>query len=316
MRRLPALPLLLLLFVLLGPAPAEGTEPDALSPEPQPAPWPVADVVPLVELRPSALVAIERVVAMPEEEPDESLDTVAQPPADDVDDDDEKKWRFTLTPYAWLLGIDGDVRVQDTRADVNQSFSDVLKKLSFVAEGRLEAYYGDWGFTADLTYGLLKDDSTTNGVKIDAETHMWLGTFAVNHKLVRGKWLGGERDYLVEASVGAILVDIDTDLSISGGIPDRRFEEGWVDVAGGARFTGELSENWSFRASGLLGGFGIGESAELSWGAEGLFGYQRDAESSWRFWAGYRALGLDYERSRYDLDIVIHGPILGATYRF
>ena len=64
--------------------------------------------------------------------------------------DDE--WRFVITPYAWLLSVDGTANVKGLESTLDEDFDDILDQLNLVLEGRFEAWKGDWGFLADITY--------------------------------------------------------------------------------------------------------------------------------------------------------------------
>lgn len=51
-------------------------------------------------------------------------------PAHAADDSADGGWKFEITPYLWLAGIDGDVTVQGTKVHVSQSFSDLVESVS------------------------------------------------------------------------------------------------------------------------------------------------------------------------------------------
>ena len=38
-------------------------------------------------------------------------------------------WRVTLSPYSWLLAAEGDATVRGVKAEIDQDFSDILKKI-------------------------------------------------------------------------------------------------------------------------------------------------------------------------------------------
>src|SRR5262245_39805327 len=62
------------------------------------------------------------------------------------------RWTFMATPYAWLAGLDGQVGVGPLAANVDFSFSDVLKALRFAAMGYGEARLGPHIFGVDVIY--------------------------------------------------------------------------------------------------------------------------------------------------------------------
>ena len=66
---------------------------------------------------------------------------------------DTSEWRFTLAPYAWGVGLTGDVGVFGRGpVDVDIPFSDILENLDFAAMGVAEAHNGTWGVFVDLNY--------------------------------------------------------------------------------------------------------------------------------------------------------------------
>lgn len=87
-----------------------------------------------------------------------------------------------------------------------------------------------------------------------------------------------------------------------------------VDPIVGLRVEHDLSRTWSISVSGDVGGFGIGSAADFSWGADALvfchFGER------WSLVAGYRAIGLDRDSGEIPVDIRVHGPLIGASYRW
>jgi hypothetical protein len=62
----------------------------------------------------------------------------------------------------------------------------------------------------------------------------------------------------------------------------------------------------------MIGGFGAG--SDLTWDVLAAAGYQWNDRFS--LVAGYRALGVDYDKDGFVYDVVQHGPILGAVFRF
>jgi hypothetical protein len=93
---------------------------------------------------------------------------------------------------------------------------------------------------------------------------------------------------------------------------DDDFEEtiDWVDLNVGLRARVDLTDRISLGLRGDVGGFGIGSASDFTWQAMGLVNYRLG--DHWILSGGYRALG--YDRDPYDL--VQHGLILGASYRF
>ena len=76
----------------------------------------------------------------------------------------------------------------------------------------------------------------------------------------------------------------------------------------------DLSDRWSVFGHGDVGGFGIGSASDFSWETALATGYR--VSRRWTLVAGYRALGVDHEGSAIQLDVVQHGPQIGAIFRW
>ena len=52
---------------------------------------------------------------------------------------DSDRWQWSITPYFWFSGIDGDVRVRDTKVEVDVGFDEIWDALDFGAQVHVEA---------------------------------------------------------------------------------------------------------------------------------------------------------------------------------
>lgn len=82
----------------------------------------------------------------------------------------------------------------------------------------------------------------------------------------------------------------------------------------GVRLGADVSEKLSLVLAGDVGGFGIGTASKFSW--ETLFFARYRLGEHWGLAAGYRALGYEHESGDLTLDLIQHGPVLGAFYSF
>jgi hypothetical protein len=90
--------------------------------------------------------------------------------------------------------------------------------------------------------------------------------------------------------------------------------EWWIDPVVGARVVTDVSERVSVVLLANVGGFGIGSASKFSW--EAMLAARYRLGESWSLAAGYRALGYEHESSGQVLDLIQHGPVLGAIYSF
>lgn len=228
-------------------------------------------------------------------------------------------WSFIVAPYGWLLGVEGDADYRGIDAEIDQDFSDILSKLDVVIEARLEARKSDWTFFVDPTIALLSDEAEVGPLDVDVDSTLALVGFGISRTLYVGPRLpGSPRRLKLEAGLGGVLVRADSEIDLPGPLPDPELEETWVDAAVSLRATTELGDRWRWHLSGLVGGFGIGESSELSLGGDMLFG--RSLGGSKTLWIGYRVLSIDFERGsgarKRDLDVLMHGPVVGMSFGF
>jgi hypothetical protein len=135
--------------------------------------------------------------------------------------------------------------------------------------------------------------------------------------------LAGARYWYQEADLSLdVTAALDVgDLQIAGA---RAFARSgsvdWLDPVIGARVRYTVAPGHELLLRGDIGGFGVG--SDLSWQALGAYGFELGTYQGISFSGviGYRALYVDYVqgegRSRYEFDMLQHGPVLGLSARF
>lgn len=259
-------------------------------------------------------------------------------------------WQFRFTPYAWAPSVNGDVTVRGHTADIDFSFWDIfdsgsgaeLESLAALM-GYLEARKGAWGIYGDVVWG--KFDFSGSAVTqrnpiaqlnvsaranagLDYETTM--AESGLTYEVAR--WggagsstafdlLGGARYWNQELDL-SLAVDASVDLGNLGlkrsgsRAVARSGTLEWVDPFVGLRVRHQLSSGGELQFLGDVGGFGVG--SDFTWQLFG--GYAFD------FWGsnlhglvGYRALAVDYTQdgpSKNNLDLILHGPVVGLSFRW
>ena len=234
-------------------------------------------------------------------------------------------WKFELAPYLWLPAMDGDITVRGRTADVDLDLGDVFEALldsfKFAFMGRFEAHKGNLFFTLDVDYIDLEDDHTTaRGFEADVTLQSWIVEFGAGYRL--GTWPLSPSVYpalSVDFLAGGRYVWQELGVEISGGPLGGRDVErdvGWIDPFVGGRLLLTLSQRISLVVRGDVGGFGVG--SELTWNLVGNVQYHLSRTVS--LGMGYRALSIDYEQGsgtdQYRFNTILHGPALGAAFRF
>lgn len=100
-----------------------------------------------------------------------------------------------------------------------------------------------------------------------------------------------------------------------GGL-DEDFETtlDWVDAVIAVRTSVDIARSFTLTASADVGGFGIASAADVTWQALGVVDWHFG--ESWSLQLGHRAIGVDLDWGVNQLDVVAHGPILGAVWRW
>jgi hypothetical protein len=88
----------------------------------------------------------------------------------------------------------------------------------------------------------------------------------------------------------------------------------WLDPIVGLRAIVDPCARFRFALAGNVGGFDIGSASKFAWEASAI-GFFRLGES-WSLGLGYRAQGLERERTGLETDLLIHGPVLGLLIGF
>ena len=243
-------------------------------------------------------------------------------------------WQLSITPYVWATALKGDVGVGKTKANVDASFSDILKNLNGALMLSLELRKGRFGILSDSVFAQLEDDAASERgrVKVDAKVNQFIQNLAGTYRV--GTWqladfgATGPLSLTVDPYAGVRYTYLDSELDGKLDLPDlgvsaRRTaeqSEHWVDPIVGLRTTWTLGERWSLVAAGDIGG--ISTSDQYSAEAFGLIGYRFGlfGVNNANLFGGYRVLHQKYEngsgRDKFDWDMTMHGPIAGLKITF
>lgn len=252
-------------------------------------------------------------------------------------------WSFRITPYGWLMALDGTQTVRGRSVKVDASFVDIVEKSDTLVGlmGNVEARNGPFALYGDLVWssiGFERNDvrtrspapgiTTTVGRTVGLDIQMAIAEVGAAYEVVRTgplafDILGGARYWYQEADLS---FEVDRtigigDLELVGG---RAFARSgsvdWLDPVIGARVRYAVAPGHELWLRGDIGGFGVG--SDFSWQAIGAYGFELGTYQGITFSGvvGYRALYVDYVqgegRQRYEFDMLQHGPVLGVSARF
>ncbi|MHC4094280.1 MAG: hypothetical protein ACYSVY_29075 [Planctomycetota bacterium] len=255
---------------------------------------------------------------------DDSLDTSLA-----LDGKRPSDWRFSVALYGWLVSIEGDVMAAGVDQDIDISGDDVLDNLDgaffFYGEARwrklFAAFDGTWARLDTTESGTLLD--------LDAQVDIRLFDLRLGYEVFRLDLEGAPpdghdpwgRQVVVDVFAGARYSSTETTVKtrfFDGSVARFTHDDERWDPFFGTRIKYDLSKHWRIGLRGDVGGFGIGNSAELTWQLEGTIGFRLSPEVS--ILAGYRAVGVDTVTgsglSRYGVDLIQHGPFVGLGLSF
>jgi hypothetical protein len=253
------------------------------------------------------------------------LSTASASAADLAPIEEESNWTFTVAPYLWAAGLEGDVGLFGLEpVDVDMSFSDILDNLKFAGMILGEVNNGTWGLVGDLIYVKIEAKETIRRDLVGGPVELVELTAGVETESFTGTLMGEYRvladdQMTFDLMAGARLWSVDNDISAKldlDGTPVAQFsgDDGatWVDPMIGAKARIDTGSLLYLTAWGAIGGFGV--SSDFAWDAMGAVGYQ------WSDWfstvLGYRGLGVDFSDDGFVYDVIQHGVIAGAVMRF
>jgi hypothetical protein len=226
----------------------------------------------------------------------------------------QKPWSVDVTPYGWLLDINGTTGLRGKTASFNVTFKDILEHLKGFTMVAFEPRYDRWSLGIDVNYVKLK------GTFAVPDAPFTDATLRVRQSLVEI----GPRYRILNASparidllAGARWWSLGNALTLSSPTQpatDATLNKDWVDPFVGARAFIDLSPRWILELYGDGGGFGA--ASKSTWQAIGVFSYT--ISSRWKIRAGYRRLDVNYRRGNdgFIYDASYRAPIVGGTYRF
>lgn len=231
-------------------------------------------------------------------------------------------WTLTVAPYLWAAGLEGDVTLGGVEGEVDQDFDDILDDLVVGAMAVVDVRKDRFGVAVNGFFVRTQTDDDLGPLEVSVESDSAAVQAAGFYRVLE---LGGGTGptFGLEPYAGARLTYIRNELdagvelegadSSLGRQADR--SETWVDPIVGTRAVLDLTERWSVRLAGDVGGFGVG--SDFTWAAQGLVGYRLPlGRFETVMGIGYQALSWDYEDDDFEWDVTQQGPIIGGAIRF
>jgi hypothetical protein len=255
------------------------------------------------------------------------------------------EWTFRLTPYAWLTSLNGSQTIRGRKADVSASFPDIVST-TFNHGGTIaalmldgEARKGPYSIFGDVvlekitlspsgvrTRSVAPGIGTAVGASLNADYRMGIVEGGAAYEFARvgnvsldviaGVRYWNQRvnlslDAGATLDLGGLALSRNRAVARSGTVD-------WVDGFAGARARLSLApgQELFLMANGGAGG------SQFTWEAIAAYSYDFATRKGVTYSGilGYKALYANYSqgsgRTRYEFDIVQHGPVLGLNIRF
>ena|GEM_PF-2484034 len=229
-------------------------------------------------------------------------------------------WKFAIVPYLWLPAISSDfsvdgIEVDGDRVELGESstFFDDLSFRGVPVLLKAQAEKGKFVTVFDLQYVSLGQEGSVALAPTrdyDAEFTVATSTLALGYRVVDQQkftldLFGGARALYAEVDAEIKATDSDSSLEGDG---DKFF----LDPIVGTQVRFFFNDKWSIYGYADIGGFDVG--TKLSYQALGAIGYHFNKNLSLH--VGYQFFGVDFEKGPLNLDIDIHGPVIGLAISF
>jgi hypothetical protein len=224
-------------------------------------------------------------------------------------------WQFSVTPYLWMAGQSGSLRIGRIipQQNVDASFSNIWRNLNFGVMGTFEARKDRWGIIVDGFYvSVAKTSDPILGGRLGTAR----GELDNGVLQVAGAYRVYQSDLIpVDVLAGLRYTNVNATLSLSPSelLPSgaqRGKGESWVDGLVGVRATWHFADKWSLMGYADVGAGGT----NYSWQFAGVLFW--NITKNIDLTTGYRILAQDYNSSSFYYNIRTAGPFAGARIRF
>ncbi len=214
-------------------------------------------------------------------------------------------WNFRITPYLWMLGMDGTTAALGNDVDVDMSFSDIVDVLNIALSANMELSKGKFFVVLDPLWADLEAPIETGGpIGGKIEVELVIADLNVGYSV--------DENFGIYAGVRYYDQDITI---IPNLLPQISLGDDWTDVILGFRVGGKIGEKWSF--AGKLDG-AVGGDSDFALYLQAVvlrhIGTNKHLDLGWRYY------DVDYESgsgvTRFKWDVAHSGPVIGFSWEF
>ena len=229
----------------------------------------------------------------------------------------QSAWEFSVTPYGWLAGLDGDLGTIPgfPSQEVSLSFGDILDDLDYGVFLFSSARNGPWVFFLDGSAVQTTSTERIGGPVVDS---VEIQSRTSNLAFAAGRTIATSDIHNIDAYAGVRAWWLDNEFKVQTqpgtglGTVRRSSDASWVDPLIGIAGQYVASDRWMLFGNAEIGGFGLG--ADLEWSLTAGATYSVNDRFGLTF--GWRYLAVDYDDDGIVFDVNQSGPLIGATFRF
>lgn len=218
-------------------------------------------------------------------------------------------WVGQVTPYVWGAGLGGRLTpfAGAPNFTVSKSFGEIMEDsdgaffLSAYARRERLVLLGDFTDARSSKQGTIPPGLPADGRLRQRSLTLAAGWRVFEDERAAVDVLGGLRQWSVRSEVAVPAAGLSRS-------PGDRF----TDPVLALRVNAPLSPRWSMIAYADVGGFGVGSDHTHQW----LLSANYRHGDRWAFSAGLRQLAVDYRNGGTRVDVVLAGPVIGASWRF
>ena len=224
---------------------------------------------------------------------------------------------FSFITYYWLPGTSGSITAKQRTEPHNVDGNEALDPDNFAGIMSGERWKGIWGQYFELLITDLRDEFSSGSTDIEASIILSTTEFGIFRRMSGADadtemyWPGTMLDLIG----GLRYTSVKPEIKLNPGA-DLDASEDWFEAFLGGRILMAASRKWTFAFRGDVGGFGVGDSPDLTWNLSGGVDY-RLGEAKW-VRLGYRVMGIEYEDGggQAGLDVRFAGPLAAIKLDF
>jgi hypothetical protein len=89
-----------------------------------------------------------------------------------ITSEDPSRLQFTLAPYAWLTGLQGDITMKGLSASPSISFSEIFKDLNIALSSHMEVQKDRWSVYLDPWFAKLSDEGSFGFLEVKMDQYI------------------------------------------------------------------------------------------------------------------------------------------------